>query len=143
MNDHGAPRTDLEIRDQTPSDVIAMIKKDIAARKTDGAEIHIHYHAGPSTAPPPTCAHTHAPNAADRLAPYFVILLGGTIILAIIGVITVLLVPAIMALMTTIAVVMCGIAIMFVAVAASVRSLRQSGADHKIMTERLKSARRR
>jgi hypothetical protein len=133
-----AARRDLAQRDQTPSEVVAMIKRELEARQTgSGAEIHIHYHAGAPSAPAPPAAHTDAPNAADRLVPYFVILLGGAIILAIIGVITVLLVPAIMALATMIAIVTGGVAIMFVAVAAATRSLRQTGADRQIMKQRL------
>lgn len=124
---------EIEPRQQTPSDVIAMIKQEIADRQMpEGTEIkfEIHYHAAapsPAHAPPETQRDPMAP--AARLAPYFVILLGGAIILAIIAVITIILVPAIMALATTLAIIACGIAIMFVAVAASVRSLRTSRAD--------------
>lgn len=120
---------DLEPRPATPSEIIAGLKGEIEARRVSGAEIHIHYHAGGSTAPAPTCTHDHAPNPADKAIPYFVILLGGCIVLAIIGVVVILLVPAIMALATTIMVFMIGFAVVMIALAASVRSLRTSRAD--------------
>jgi len=136
--------SDLEPRRETPSEVIAMIKGEIAARRLDGgAEIHIHYHAGAPAAPPPTCAHDHAPNPADRLVPYFVILLGGMIVVGGLGVITILLVPAIMALATTIAIVFGSFAAVMIAIAASTRSLRQTGTDRKIMDQRLRATGRR
>lgn len=129
---------DLVPRDQSPSEVVAMIKRELDQRQVgSGSEIHIHYHAGPAQAPAPDTRATSDPMApAARLAPYFMILLGGAIILAIIGVITIMLVPAIMALATTLAIIACGIAIMFVAVAASIRSLRYSRADVQMARRR-------
>lgn len=120
---------DLEPRRETPSEIIAALKGEIESRRISGAEIHIHYHAGAPAAPPPTCAHAHAPNAADKAIPYFVILLGGCIVLALIAVITIMLVPAIMALTTMITGFLIAFAVAASAAAASVRSLRTSKMD--------------
>jgi hypothetical protein len=121
---------EIEPRNETPEDLVAYLKKDLAERgiPEGTTKIELHYHAAAPAAPAaPPAADPMAP--AARLAPYFVILLGGVIILAIIAVITIMLVPAIMALATTLAIIACGIAIMFVATAVSIRSLRYSKRD--------------
>jgi hypothetical protein len=124
---------EIEPRYETSDDVVAYLRREIAEREIpEGTKIEFHYHApaqAPAAPPAPPTADPMAP--AARLAPYFVILLGGVIILAIIAVITIMLVPAIMALATTLAIIACGVAIMFVAVAASIRSLRYSKHDAK------------
>lgn len=128
---------------RTAPEIVAYLSTEITKHGADRSQIHIHYHATPSTAPPAVPVPETRPDIATRMVPYFVVLLGGMIILAGVGAITVLLVPAIMSLAVTLAAVAGGIAIMFVAVAAAVRSLRQTGTDHRIMDQRMKATRRR
>jgi len=121
---------EIEPRTITASEVIAEMKANAIMRGADPSKIEIHYHAGPPAAPPaPPAADPMAP--AARLAPYFLILLGGAIILAIIAVITLLLVPVLMTFATMIAIMMGSFAVCMIAVAASVRSLRYSKYDAK------------
>lgn len=120
------------------------VQREIVSRGAVGGEtkIELHYHAAPvviDTTPV-------EPNAGDALlakyTPYFVLLLGGVVILACVGVIAVLLVPALMAMVTMIAVVMGGFALCSVAVAASVRSLRQSRTEARTVQTALKRRRK-
>jgi hypothetical protein len=126
---------EIEPRYETPSDVVAYLKREMAQREIpEGTKIEFHYHAAPAQAPaqaPDTRPAGDPMAPAARLAPYFVILLGGAIILAMIAVITIMLVPAIMALATSIMVFMIGFAFVAVALAASIRSLRYSKHDVK------------
>ena len=135
---------DLAPRDQTPSEVIAMIKGELAERQLgSGASIHIHYHAAPSAAPAPTLAHGNATRRTDKLVEYIVIMILAEIALGSLAVVTILLVPALMSLATIMSTFMIGFAIAVVAVAAAVRSLRQTGTDRKIMDQRLRATGRR
>jgi hypothetical protein len=112
--------------------------------RADGAApgIHVHYHAAPA-APAPAPAEVPAgERMLARLAPYYVLMLGGCIVLAIIGVIAVLLVPAMIALATDIAMIMGGFAVACIAVAASVRSLRQSKTESRAASKVLDRASR-
>lgn len=122
---------DLEPYEPTPFEITRGIRNDLVRQGADPQKIEIHYHAAPSQAPAPVTPTADPMAPAARLAPYFVILLGGAIILALVAVITIVLVPAIMALATTVAIIMCGFAITVVAVAAAVRSLRTSKYDVK------------
>jgi hypothetical protein len=121
------------------------VRGEIVSRGGDlgQTKIEVHYHAAPvviDTKPVEL-------NAGDALlakyTPYFVVLLGGVVVLACVGVITVLLLPALLTMVTMIAVVMGGFALSAVAVSASVRSLRQSAMDRDVVRQAVKSVRKR
>lgn len=81
-------------------------------------------------APPP--APVLAPQSVlDKYTPYFIVMLMGCIILAIVAVVVVLLAPAIMALMTAVLGVMAGIVALVFAVAAAVKALGKADRDRK------------
>jgi len=130
--------SEIEPRVITPSEVIAGIKSDLRRQGVpEGTKIEIHYHAAPAQAPPADVRPARDPmEPAARLVPYFVILLGGMIILGGVGALTVLLVPAIMAIVTMIAIFMGGFAVVMIAIAASIRSLRYSKRDVQMAKKR-------
>lgn len=135
---------DLAPRDQTPSEVIAMIKTELAERQIgSGASIHIHYHAGTPSAPSPAPVHDHAQDRRDKIKEYIVIAILGEIALGSLAAVALLLVPTIMAVTTMLTTFMIGFAVSVVALAAAIRSLRQTGTDRQIMSQRLKATGRR
>lgn len=128
---------------QKMAELVEYMRGEIISRDhTDQPKIELHYHAAPvviDTAPV-------EPDAGDavlaKYTPYFIVLLGGVVVLACVGVITVLLIPALMAMVTMIAVVMLGFSVATVAVGASVKSLRQSASDRDAVKTALKGRRR-
>lgn len=124
-------------------EIAEYVQRDLATRDGPVPQVHIHYHAAPVEPPAPLPAQSRGEVVLINAVPYFVILLGGVVILAAVGVITVLLVPALMALAVTVAVVMCGFAVCLAAAAAAVRSLRQSKTEAAASRELLKRSRKR
>ena len=136
-----APESDR----QRMAELVKYVRGEIDSRDhTDSVpKIEVHYHAAPvviDTAPV-------EPNAGDRVlekyTPYFIVLLGGVVILACVGVVTVLLLPALLTMVTMIAVVMLGFSVATLAVAGSVKSLRQSASDRDVVKQAVKTGRRR
>jgi choline-glycine betaine transporter len=129
---------------QRMAELVEYVHGEIVSRGDHGTpKIEVHYHAAPvviDTTPV-------EPNAGDRVlakyTPYFIVLLGGAVILAIVGVVTVLLVPVLMAMVTMIAVVMLGFAVAMIAVAGSVKSLRQSASDRDVVKQAVRTGRKR
>lgn len=120
------------------------VQREIVSRGAGGGEtkIELHYHAAPVVIDTKPVEPNAGQDVLAKYTPYFIVLLGGVVILACVGVIAVLLVPALMAMVTMIAVVMGSFALCSVAVAASVRSLRQSKADRDVVQTALKRRRR-
>jgi hypothetical protein len=115
------------------------------AQRDDGAApvVHVHYHAAPVAPAAPPAVPTAGQAALDRAVPYFVMLLGGLIIVGGLAAVVVMMIPALLALAVTCAFVMGGGAILFTAVAAAVRSLRQSKTEQQVSARLLKEAGRR
>lgn len=136
-----APKAD---RDRM-NDLAEYVRGEVAARGGDGPvpKIELHYHAAPVVIDPTPVD----PNAGDALlrkyTPYFVVMIGGVIVLASVAVIAVMLVPVLMSMVVMIAVVMLGFAVASAAVAATVKSLRQSASDRDVVRQAVKRRRRR
>ncbi len=105
--------------------------------------VHVHYHASPAPVATSPAGQSRGEVALINATPYFIILLGGVVILACVGVVTVLLLPALLTAVVGVAVVMGGFAVCAVAVAASVRSLRQSKTETQVIANAMKRGRRR
>lgn len=130
---------------QRMAELAEYVRGEIVSRGGDlgQTKIELHYHAAPvkiDTAPVDASA---GDAVLAKYTPYFIVLLGGVVILACVGVVTVLLLPALLTMVTMIAVVMGGFAVMSIAVAASVKSLKQSASDRDVVRQAVKGGRRR
>jgi hypothetical protein len=104
-----------------------MAERDWAQPNVNKIEIH-HHHYPPAVAPVPVPEM----DIASRYAGHFVLAVWAMIALAGVAVVFVMIAQALM-------IAMISLAICCLAFAAMVRSLRQSGTDHKIMKQRLKA----
>ena len=119
------------------------VRGEVARRDGEAPVIQIHYHAAPVEPPAPLAEQSRGEVVLINAAPYFLLLLGGVVILACVGTVTVLLLPALLTMVVMVAVVMGGFAVCTVAVAASVRSLRQSRTEAATARDAMKRSRRR
>lgn len=119
------------------------LQGELQARGQSAGGVHVHYHAAAPAAATPPAAQSRGEVALINATPYFIILLGGVVILACVGVVTVLLLPALLTAVVGVAVVMGGFAVCAVAVAASVRSLRQSKTESRVLADAMKRGKRR
>jgi hypothetical protein len=115
----------------TLAEIIAYTKEDLATRDEQSGAVHIHIHEAERPEPPPP----PEPDIATKYAGHFVLLLGGCVILAIIGVIAAILVPMIMGMLVSLAICAGAFAIFAIAVAAAVKSLGATSESHKINRE--------
>lgn len=119
------------------------LNHELAQQSAAAPAVHVHYHAAPVAPATVPAAQSRGEVALINATPYFIILLGGVVILACVGVVTVLLLPALLAMVVMVGEVMAGFAICVVAIAASVRSLRQSRTERQVSASLLKNRRRR
>lgn len=102
--------------------------------------VHVHYHAAPPAEAP--AAPTGGQAALDRAVPYFIILLGGVVIVGGVGAVVVMLIPALLALAVTAAVIMGSFTVFALVIAVVARSLRQSKTEAKAASKLIDRARR-
>lgn len=126
------------------AEIVEYTRKDLSTRlpQDDQQVIHVHYHEAERPPPPPPPEI----DIASKYAGHFVLLLGGCVILALIGVIAAILVPMIMGMLITLAICVGAFAIFAVAVAAAIKSLGSSNEAHKInreVVEDLRASRRK
>jgi hypothetical protein len=114
-------------------EITEYLNRELAAPDGRAPAVHVHYHAAPQPPAAPPAEQSPGQEALDRAVPYFVMLLGGVVILACVAVIAVMLVPALISLAVTCAIVMGGFALVSLSIAAAVRSLRQSRAESKVI----------
>lgn len=126
---------------QRIAEITEYLGRELASRTGEAPGIHVHYHAAPAPVAAPVAAPSRGQAALDNAVPYFIILLGGVVILACVGVIAVLLMPALLTMVMMIAIIMGGFALCSVAVAASVRSLRQSKTEQQVIKSVVKKRR--
>lgn len=126
------------------AEITEYLSGELAARgpgETGG--IHVHYHAAPVVLPDPPAAQTRGEVVLINAAPYFILLLGGVIVLACVGTVAVILVPALLALAVTCAIVLGSFTVFAIAVAAMVRSLRSTKTERQVSASLLKKKGRR
>jgi hypothetical protein len=119
------------------------LEGELARQGRDAGGVHVHYHAAPIAPAPAPAVPTAGQQALDRAVPYFIILLGGVVILACVGTVVVLMIPALLALAVTCAIVLGGFALLAVSIAASVRSLRQSRTEQQVSASLIRRKGRR
>lgn len=124
------------------ADIVEYTKRDMREQRQHDHEIdqqvvHIHYHEAERPAPPPPPPQ----DLATKYAGHFMLLLGGCIILAIIGVIAAILVPMIMGMLISLAICAGAVAVLALAVAATVKSLGSSNEASKINRETVRDLR--
>lgn len=127
------------------AELVEYVQGEIVSRGNDlgQTKIEIHYHAAPVVIDTKPVDQNAGEAVLAKYTPYFIVLLEGAVILAIVGVITVLLIPALMAMVTMIAVVMVGFSVAALAVAGMAKSLRQSASDRDVVKQAVRSGRRR
>lgn len=106
-----------------------------------GQHVHIHHHYPAEPVAP--AAVPDRPDVMAKYAPYFMLALGGMIIVAGIGVIVVFVLQALMGIMIAFATMAGSLAVVAVAVAVAARSLRSSKVDADLMAQRIEATRPR
>jgi hypothetical protein len=128
------------------NEIMEYVQADVARRETVGAaggEVHIHYHAAPVVIDPAPVNQNPGQSVLDKYTPYFLVLLGGTIILAIVALVLVLLAPVLMAIMATVVGSLLAVGVVAIAISGSLRNVKQASMDEKIVNAALKRTRRR
>lgn len=134
---------DRKTRADRLNEIVAYTRDELARRDaerdTAGPQptVVIHYHEAERPAPPPPPPQ----DLATKYAGHFMLLLGGCIILAIIGVIAAILVPMIMGMLISLAICAGAVAVLALAVAAAIKSLGSSNEASKINRETVRDLR--
>lgn len=123
---------------QRMNEIMQYVQADVARRETAGGEVHVHFHAAPVVSDPAPVAQNPGQDVLAKYTPYFIVLLGGSIILAIVAVVLVMLAPVLMAIMATVVGSLAMIAVVAVAISGSLRNLKQAELDGKIVNAALK-----
>lgn len=101
-----------------------------------GKEVHYHFHQAPvDTAP---VDQNPGQSVLDRYTPYFILLLGGVVILAIVAVIAVVLLPMIVTVLIALAVCIGAVAVLAIAVGGSLGHLNKQKMDQRTLRKALK-----
>lgn len=105
-----------------------------------GQHVHVHHHYAPAPVHQDTRPVDQNPGQSvlDKYAPYFVLLLGGVVILAIVGVIAAILVPMIVTMLIALAVCIGAIAVLAVAVGGSLGHLNKQRMDQTVLKKAIK-----
>lgn len=94
--------------------------------RTHVGEVHVHHHYAAPVIDNRPVEQNPGQEVLERYAPYFILLLGGLVILAIVAVVLVLLAPVLMTMMVTVMVVAVCLVVLVIAVAGSVKALRET-----------------
>lgn len=121
------------MEDDRLNELVAYTRRDLAARGVvpgDGSEIHVHYHA---PAPVAEQKRSSGDELLSRATPYFVLLLGGCIVLAVLAVALLMLTPVLMAIMggmvslvIAAAAALGAVAVLMIGGSAAIRNLRET-----------------
>jgi hypothetical protein len=109
-----------------------------AVTSDQGQHIHVHHHYAPAPAPSGPVDQNPGQSMLDRYTPYFVLMLGGTVILAIVGVIVVLIVPMIVTMLFAVAGCLGALAVLALAVSGSLGHLNKQRMDQTTLKKAIK-----
>lgn len=98
-----------------------------------GQHVHVHHHYAPAPADTRPVDQNPGQAALDKYAPYFILLLGGTVILAIVAVIAAVLLPLLVTMMIGVAACFGCLALLAVAVSSSLRNMRLAKLDQTLL----------
>lgn len=103
-----------------------------------GQHVHIHHHYAPAPVPSGPVDQNPGQSVLDRYAPYFVLLLGGCVILAIAAVIAAIIIPMIVTLLISVAVCIGAVAVLALAVFGSLGHLNKQRMDQVLLKKVVK-----
>ena len=110
------------------------------AETNDHAQhVHIHHHYAPAPVDTaPVVQQNPGQGVLDKYAPYFVLLLGGCVILAIVAVIAAIIIPMIVTMLISVAVCIGAVAVFALAVSGSLGHLNRQRIDEKLIKKAVK-----
>jgi len=101
-----------------------------------GQHVHIHYHQAPASTAP--VDQNPGQSVLDKYTPYFILLLAGCVILAIVAVIAVILLPMVVTMLIAVAVCLGAVAVLALAVSGSLRNMRLQKMDETLLKKVIK-----
>jgi hypothetical protein len=134
----GTRNEEDQMTDETRADrlpeLIDYVRGDLARRDAAGDQhVHVHYHQAPAPTGPIEPTRPAGMAALDCYVPYFLMLLGGMIIVAGVGALAIMLLSALVSIMISLAICAGAVAVLAVAVGGSVKAI-QNGQHDKALT---------